>query len=199
MPKSNKMAAGLHQRGFQKGDVFAIYSPNIPEYAIAFYGTGLAGGIVTTINPLYTVDELTHPVNNPWFCRLRLSALDFFADGDRAAVADWDGDGSPEIFALSADERLLGVTRLDEKGRIGFPRLSVHCDYQRALRFEEEVEIEMTVARQGSAALIYDYQFLRQGEKIACGTVRVACCRFRDDGQIYAIPLPDHVAQKLQI
>ena len=31
------VAAGLAARGFRKGDVFAIYSPNIPEYAIAFH------------------------------------------------------------------------------------------------------------------------------------------------------------------
>lgn len=30
-------AAGLAARGFQKGDVFGIYSPNLPEYAIAFH------------------------------------------------------------------------------------------------------------------------------------------------------------------
>jgi hypothetical protein len=39
------------------------------------------------------------------------------------AVADWDGDGKPEIFILSADERQVGVTRLDEKQRLPFPTL----------------------------------------------------------------------------
>jgi hypothetical protein len=39
------------------------------------------------------------------------------------AVADWDGDGKPEIFILSADERQVGVTRLDEKQRLAFPTL----------------------------------------------------------------------------
>jgi hypothetical protein len=38
-------------------------------------------------------------------------------------VADWDGDGVPEIFLLSADERQVGVTRLDKNGRVGFPTL----------------------------------------------------------------------------
>lgn len=38
-------------------------------------------------------------------------------------VADWDADGTPEIFVLSADERQLGVTRLDKNGRIGFPKM----------------------------------------------------------------------------
>jgi acyl-CoA synthetase (AMP-forming)/AMP-acid ligase II len=38
--------------------VFAIYCPNLPEYAVAFYRVLLAGGSNTTINPLYTVEEL---------------------------------------------------------------------------------------------------------------------------------------------
>ncbi|MEO7296979.1 MAG: VCBS repeat-containing protein [Verrucomicrobiota bacterium] len=39
------------------------------------------------------------------------------------AVADWDGDGVPEIFLLSTDERQIGMTRLDKNGRIPFPTL----------------------------------------------------------------------------
>jgi acyl-CoA synthetase (AMP-forming)/AMP-acid ligase II len=53
-----RAASGLRQRGFQKGDVFAIFSPNLPEYAIAFHAVSLLGGIVTPINPLYTDDEV---------------------------------------------------------------------------------------------------------------------------------------------
>ncbi|HTJ00703.1 MAG TPA: VCBS repeat-containing protein, partial [Dongiaceae bacterium] len=39
------------------------------------------------------------------------------------AVADWDGDGKPEIFLLSTDERRVGVTQLDDKQRLPFPTL----------------------------------------------------------------------------
>lgn len=39
------------------------------------------------------------------------------------AVADWKGDGKPQIFMLSADERQVGVTALDEKQRLPFPTL----------------------------------------------------------------------------
>ena len=38
-------------------------------------------------------------------------------------VADWDGDGKPDLFLLSADERQIGVTHLDEKGGLPFPTL----------------------------------------------------------------------------
>ncbi len=37
------------------------------------------------------------------------------------AVADWDGDGRVEIFLLSTDERVVGVTRLTDAGQLPFP------------------------------------------------------------------------------
>jgi len=39
----------------------------------------------------FAVDVLTHPVTNPWSCRLRLTGFDFYPDGDRAVVSAWDG------------------------------------------------------------------------------------------------------------
>ncbi|RMG41873.1 MAG: heme-binding protein, partial [Planctomycetota bacterium] len=43
------------------------------------------------VGPL-AVDVITHPQQNPWFCRMRLSGLDFLPDGDRMVVCDWDGN-----------------------------------------------------------------------------------------------------------
>lgn len=52
------VAAGLAAHGLPKGGVVAMYSPNIPEYALAFFGVSMAGGVNTTVNPLYTAKEL---------------------------------------------------------------------------------------------------------------------------------------------
>ncbi len=59
-----RCAAGLAQRGFQKGEVFAILSPNLPEFAVAFHGILSAGGIITTLNPVYTVNEIAHQLKD---------------------------------------------------------------------------------------------------------------------------------------
>jgi acyl-CoA synthetase (AMP-forming)/AMP-acid ligase II len=56
----DRTAAGLAKWGLRKGDVFAIYAANCLEYAVAFHAVASCGGIVTTINPAYTVDELAH-------------------------------------------------------------------------------------------------------------------------------------------
>src|SRR5450759_1583764 len=59
-----KLASGLHARGFRKGDVLAIMSPNLPEYPIAFHGVATAGGVITTLNPTYTADEIAFQLND---------------------------------------------------------------------------------------------------------------------------------------
>jgi acyl-CoA synthetase (AMP-forming)/AMP-acid ligase II len=58
------VAHNLAQRGFKKGDVFGILSPNCPEYAIAFHAVATLGGIVTPINPLYTKQEIAHQLKD---------------------------------------------------------------------------------------------------------------------------------------
>src|SRR5437764_15363640 len=45
------VAASLARRGFGKGDVMAIYSPNLPESAIASHAAALRGGAATTARP----------------------------------------------------------------------------------------------------------------------------------------------------
>jgi len=39
------------------------------------------------------------------------------------AVNDWNGDGTPEIFLLSSEERQIGVTHRDANGHIPFPTI----------------------------------------------------------------------------
>jgi len=59
-----KAAKGLSDKGMKKGEVLAIYSPNLPEYAVAFHGVSVIGGVSTTINPLYTPEELARQLND---------------------------------------------------------------------------------------------------------------------------------------
>lgn len=58
------VACSLQGKGYKKGDVFAIYAPNSPEYVITFQAILLTGGAVTTINPLYTANELINQLQH---------------------------------------------------------------------------------------------------------------------------------------
>ena len=61
---ARRTAAGLAARGFGRGDVLAIYSPNLPEFAAMVLGVAMAGGTTTTLNPLYTPAELAHQLRD---------------------------------------------------------------------------------------------------------------------------------------
>ncbi|HEV3014329.1 MAG TPA: 4-coumarate--CoA ligase family protein [Actinomycetota bacterium] len=94
-----RVAAGLDARGFTKGDVFAIYCPNVPEYALAFYGVSAAGGVNTTISPLYTVDELVRQLTDAR-ARFLLTVPPFLPKALEAAGRS----GVEEVFVLGEGE-----------------------------------------------------------------------------------------------
>ena len=58
------VAASLQRKGYEKGDVFAIYAPNSSEFVIVFQAILLLGGVITTVNPLYMGHELSHQLNH---------------------------------------------------------------------------------------------------------------------------------------
>mgnify|MGYP006271427829 CR=1 FL=1 len=95
----DRCAAGLAARGFGPGDVFAIYSPNLPEYAIAFFGATRAGGTVTTLNPLYTADEAAHQLHDAG-ARFVLTVPPFLDKAKQAA----DAAGIEEVFVFGEAE-----------------------------------------------------------------------------------------------
>ena len=91
-----RAAGGLTERGFGKGDVLAIYSPNTITYPVAFHGTAHAGGVVTTVNPLYTSGELAKQLRDAG-ARFLITAGPFL---DKAREAAADAGGIEEIFTF---------------------------------------------------------------------------------------------------
>ena len=91
------VAHNLAQRGFSKGEVFGILSPNCPEYGIAFHAIATLGGIVTPINPLYTRNEIAHQLKD---CSARfLVATPGCMEKAAEAAAD---AGVEEIFVFGS-------------------------------------------------------------------------------------------------
>jgi acyl-CoA synthetase (AMP-forming)/AMP-acid ligase II len=92
-------AYNLQQRGFKKGEVFGILSPNCPDYAIAFHAIATAGGIVTPINPLYTKHEIKHQLKDAG--TRFLITIPMFMDKAREAA---DQAGIEEVFVFGEAE-----------------------------------------------------------------------------------------------
>ena len=118
-----QVATGLAARGFGHGDVFAIYLPNLPEYAIAFHAVAAAGGINTTINPLYTVDELTKQLKDAG--AKYLLTIPMFLEKAQAAGAQC---GIEEIFVLGEAEGATSFSALMQEGEPPAPPIESATD-----------------------------------------------------------------------
>ncbi|OGI67703.1 MAG: AMP-dependent synthetase [Candidatus Muproteobacteria bacterium RBG_16_60_9] len=117
-----RVAAGLAARGFKKGERFAIYSPNVPEYAIAFHAVASLGGVVTTVNPLYTVAELAKQLNDSQ-ARFLLTVPPFLATAREAAAQSkveeifvfGEAEGTTPFAALLAGSASPPTTQINAR------------------------------------------------------------------------------------
>jgi len=91
-------AANLASCGFRPRDVAALLMPNLPEYAVAFHGVVLAGGVCTTVNPGYTAGEIHDQVLDSG--ATRLVTVPACLDVARAAAA---GTAVQEILVVGGD------------------------------------------------------------------------------------------------
>lgn len=133
------IASSLSKRGFGKGNVLAIYSPNIPEYALAFLAVAKLGGIVTTINPLYTPHELNHQLKDagatylltiPQFLENAkkgaegIAIKEFFVFGDAEGATSFasllQSDGSLPEVKINAEEDIVVLPY--SSGTTGLPK-----------------------------------------------------------------------------
>jgi long-chain acyl-CoA synthetase len=57
---SARLATLLRSRGLQVGDRVGVMMPNVPEFAIGYYGVLRAGGVVVPMNPLLKAREVAY-------------------------------------------------------------------------------------------------------------------------------------------
>src|SRR5665648_477678 len=57
---SNQFANALVKLGVNKGDMVAVFLPNIPQFIIAYFGALKAGAVVTAISPLHREREVEY-------------------------------------------------------------------------------------------------------------------------------------------
>ncbi len=114
-----------------------------------------------------------------------------FADTDMAGIAHFARFFSWMEAAEHEFLRTCGLSVFfDHEGqKYGIPRVSASCDYKKPLRFQDEFEIEVRLARLGSSSLQYEMTMIKDNEIHARGTLSACLCRMTDNG-LRAEPLP---------
>jgi len=98
--------------------------------------------------------------------------------------------------------RSMGLSVHGEyEGRmIGWPRVSATCDYIKPLRFEDELEIDITVSDLADKSAVFEHVFRKAGgdEVIARGRMKVVCATMDvQGGRMRATTIPHTIAARL--
>lgn len=122
-----------------------------------------------------------------------------FGDTDMAGIVHFSNFFRFMESAECEFLRSLGLSvKLDWEGQtIGFPRVAASCDYVNPARFEEVLNVAVTIDRIGTKSVTYAFEFTRGSQRIAAGKVTSVCCRVSQDNQIEAIAIPESYRARL--
>lgn len=122
-----------------------------------------------------------------------------FAETDMAGIAHFTNYFRYMEEAEHAFLRTKGLSVVldDDKGKLGFPKMSATCDYKRPARYEEQINVNVVVRCDDGKSVSYDCDFFVGEEKLASGNLRVAFCRFPIDKPPYAVLLTDELMHQL--
>ena len=88
-----------------------------------------------------------------------------FRDTDAAGIAHFSVFF---VYMEQAEHELLrqlglSVATATDRGEIGWPRVSAACEYHQPARFEDVLQVTVTVNRLGRKSVTYGFHFARDG------------------------------------
>ena len=122
-----------------------------------------------------------------------------FGDTDMAGIAHF-ANFFRYMEAAETDflhSRGMSVSWQDADTRLGFPRVSVGCDFERPVRFEDVLEIAVTVEEVGRKSVRYRFDFACRGAEVAVGRITAVYCRHTPDRGLESAEIPADLRAKL--
>ena len=94
--------------------------------------------------------------------------------------------------------RSVGMSIAAKDSEVGFPRVSVACDYKAPLHFEDEFEVEIRVEAIGRRSINYLCTILRDGQVVAVGSMTSACVIRDATGVVRSTDIPGRIITRLE-
>ena len=136
-------------------------------------------------------------------CEFKIIRRVEFSDTDMAGIVHHAVFFRYMESAEHAFFRSLGLSIVPRKTGppVGWPRVHSECDFSAPLRFEDEVEIHLLVAKKKSKALTYAFRLHKLNGKdrqeVARGSMTVVCVSLAG-GRMKATRIPKIIADKIE-
>jgi acyl-CoA thioester hydrolase len=86
---------------------------------------------------------------------------------------------------------------------VGWPRVHADCDFRYPLHFEDSVEVHLLVREKTEKSLAYTFIFRKVNgdpvREVARGSLAVACVRRDPSGRMKGTPIPQAIADRIEI
>jgi 4-hydroxybenzoyl-CoA thioesterase len=137
-------------------------------------------------------DDETMPYKTPLHVR--------FGDLDPAGIVYYPRYG--HFCHVAMEEFFRDMVGIDypallREHRIGFPAVRIETDHRRPLRYGDDLEIEVAVARVGTTSVEWRYRFLHRGDEVPAAESRIVtvCVEM---GSFEKRVVPEWLAEKLR-
>jgi YbgC/YbaW family acyl-CoA thioester hydrolase len=122
-----------------------------------------------------------------------------FAETDLAGVLHFSNyfrimEEVEHAFWRSLD---LSVVMPDGESHISWPRVACSCEYFGPARFEDELDVGLTLENVGNRSIAFEVEFRRGADRLALAKCTAVCCAMRD-GAFTAIAIPGAVRRQLE-
>ena len=106
------------------------------------------------------------------------------------------------VFMEAAEHEFLrslgtSVSTEWEGNKIGWPRLEATCEYFSPVKFEDVLDIRLSIQRKGTKSLPYAFEFLCEQRSIAKGKLSTICCICNPGEKLRSIPIPNFIADQI--
>ena len=92
--------------------------------------------------------------------------------------------------------REAGLSIHPEHSPIGWPRVAAACEFQRALKFEQEFDIAIRITEMTKRTISYACEMSQDGLTVATGTLKIACVSRLPDGSMKSVEIPEEIAAR---
>lgn len=123
-----------------------------------------------------------------------------FRETDMAGIVHFSNFFAYMEQAEHALLRSVGLSVIDceiDGLNISWPRVAANCNYRNAIKFEEIIDIHVTVQKIGTKSITYGFNFFRNETPIADGSITVVSCLLKHGEKPQSIETPQTFIDKI--
>ena len=134
-------------------------------------------------------------------------AIGEFSYRRRVQYRDTDASGIVHfsaffVFCEEAEHamwREAGLTVEARQTEIGWPRIAASFEFLKALRFEDEIEVQIRLVARTAKTFTYQAIIMHEGRMAAVGTMSTICVRKRPGEPLRATDIPPEIGDRFTL